>query len=79
MTEQPTDPMKDMLRQFLGDAVDSPEVDEMLSALGMGGAGAAAAEQRHHERRGGARALVLDRPARPHEAGVAAARVGGAS
>ncbi|MFC0359359.1 zinc-dependent metalloprotease [Kytococcus schroeteri] len=42
-SEQPTDPMKDMLRQFLGDAVDSPEVDEMLSALGMGGAGAGAA------------------------------------
>lgn len=34
------DPMKDMLRQFLGDAVDSPEVDEMLSALGLNGAGA---------------------------------------
>ncbi|WP_462417162.1 zinc-dependent metalloprotease [Kytococcus sp. Marseille-QA3725] len=34
------DPMKDMLRQFLGDAVDSPEVDEMLSALGLGGAAA---------------------------------------
>lgn len=32
--------MKDMLRQFLGDAVDSPEVDEMLSALGLNGAGA---------------------------------------
>lgn len=35
--DEPQDPMKEMLRGFLGDAVDSPEVDEMLRSLGMQG------------------------------------------